>query len=204
MTAIGELPGAVAGRTAVVLGPARPLGPDDRGAVPEGMIPWLFPGDGRETYALLDAALIPGLPDMLEASGLAFRCLYLSDLAEELRDRAPYLVRLPPDHGLTRRLFTEATPPAGLWAEDCGIFVLSALPIEALVAHFRRFTRVEVSGGKRMFLRFWSAPVMSAFALHNEPDPLIEALLAPATLIYRDASSVAGPRLVALSAGEAG
>jgi hypothetical protein len=195
----GEAP-AVAGRRVAVLGAARPLGPDDRGAVPEPLVPVLFPGDGRETFALLDAALIPGLPDVLEASGLKFRCLYAGELAEDLRDRAPYLVRLAPDHGLTRRLFTEATPPAGLWAEDCGIFVLSAMPLDGLVAHFRRFTSVEVAGGKRMFLRFWSAPVMSAFAVHPEPDPLIAALLAPVTIVYRDASSVAGPRMVALSA----
>lgn len=193
---------APAGRScaATALPAAGPLTPADTGAVPADLLPHLFPGDGRGTFAVLDAGQIPGLPETLDASGLEFRCLYIGEGAEDLRDTAPYLVRLDPGHSLTRRLFTDGTPPAALWPVDYGVFALSALSVDDLRGHFRRFTQVSSPEGKRLFLRFWTAPVMTAFVSHGAPDPLISALLAKATLIFRDFASVRGPRIMALSA----
>ena len=44
------------------------------------------------TYAILDAAKAPGLPELLAASELEHRCLFKGDTYEELKDVAPWIV----------------------------------------------------------------------------------------------------------------
>jgi len=56
------------------------------------------------TYAILDAAKVVNFVEMLEASGLEHRCLFKGDAAEEMRDVAPYVVRLEEDNTFTRNL----------------------------------------------------------------------------------------------------
>lgn len=166
--------------------------------VPEDLAPALFP-ENKRTFAILDASQIQGLVDMMDAWEMEYRCLYKGQMAQELRDLAPYLVHLRPYHRLAGWLFKEGTAPNQLWATDYGCFVVSEAHIDTLQAHFRHYNTVQTDGtDHRLFLRFWSNPVLSAMARHPGPDPLISGLLAQGPIIFRDLSLVDGPEVKAL------
>lgn len=176
-------------------GPVDSLGPIN---VPEDLAPELFPKDKR-TYAILDASQIQGLPDMMEAWEMQYRCLYKGQMAEELRDLAPYLVHLRPYHRITGWLFKAGQAQNQLWEVDYGCFVLSEDDIDTLQAHFRHYNTVQTDGtDHRLFLRFWSNAVLCAMARHPGPDPLISGLLSHGPIIFRDLSLVDGPEVKAL------
>lgn len=59
-----------------------------------------------QTYTILDAATVANLPEMLESSGLEHRCLFKGPALEELKNVAPWLVRLEEGNAFTRSLFT--------------------------------------------------------------------------------------------------
>jgi Domain of unknown function (DUF4123) len=107
------------------------------------------------TYAILDAAKLPLLPDLLEQSGLQFRCLFKGKAYDTLKDAAPYLVQLTEDHAFTRSLFTAAGMPADLWGKDLGIYIRTRQTLDDLWTHFRKFTRLRDTRGKWYFWRFW-------------------------------------------------
>lgn len=167
--------------------------------VPDDLRPHLFP-DGMNTYAVLDAGHILGLPDMLSSSGLRNMCLYTGALAADARDLAPYLVALSPDARLTRQLMTQGDGPRDFWPLDYGLFITTRMDFDTAYAHFRKFTSVEdQDDGARLYFRFWSNAVMRAFARHSAPDPLISSLIGPCTLIFRDMERAEGTQVLALS-----
>jgi hypothetical protein len=176
-------------------------GPEDAMSpinVPEDLAPALFPADKR-TFAILDAAQIQGLVDMMDAWEMQYRCLYKGKLAEDLRDLAPYLVHLRPYHKLTGWLFKDGAAPSHLWDTDYGCFVLSEADIDTLQAHFRHYNTVQTDGSDhRLFLRFWSNPVLCAMARHPGPDPLISGLLGQGAIVFRDLTRVDGPAVKAM------
>ncbi|WP_179381730.1 DUF4123 domain-containing protein [Jannaschia marina] len=107
------------------------------------------------TYAVLDAARVPGLPEMLDGSGLDHACLFQGQAASELRDVAPWLVRLEESHGLTRALFTRGDGPNHLWDKEPGIFLRSQEALDAVRKHLRKFTKVRDEDGRWYYARFW-------------------------------------------------
>lgn len=168
-------------------------------SVPDKLKPHLFPEDGRRTYAILDAGVLQGLPEMLDASGLEFGCLYDGALAEELRDFAPYLVALKSDDPLTRRLLTDGTASTAWWPYDYGLFAISNAGFAEIRRHFRKFTSVQSEqAGQRVYLRFWNSATMVAMARFPQEDGLISALLAEHVLLFRDFSDLQGPTLFSL------
>jgi len=171
--------------------------------VPAELEPELFPQDGRHCHAILDGAVVPGLLDLIEASGLAHACLYQGPLAENSAELAPWIVTLRSDAPFTRRLFTASDQPSSLWGLDYGCFVSTRHSLAETRAHFRKFTSVEMASGKRVFLRFWSAPVLSAMARHGRYHGLIDSFLAPGRVIFRDLARIGAPRVFALSRGKA-
>ena len=152
------------------LGVAEPL------TVPPSLHEALFgqPGiiDGRavlplHTYAVLDAAKLPGLPEMLEASGLDHACLFLGIAAKDYRDVAPYLVRLQEGHGFTRKLFSQGDAPWEMWDAGLGIFLRSQGTLDELRRHLRKFTRVQddrAGGAAWVYLRFWEPTLLTVLA----------------------------------------
>ncbi len=181
---------------------------DQLGAWPQRNLPAdlelvLFPGDGQYCHAILDGAVVPGLVDQMAALDLDHECLYQGALAENSGDLAPWIVTLTPDAALTRRLFTSSDQPSSLWDLDYGCFVVTHHSLAETRAHFRKFTSVETEAGKRVFLRFWSAPVLSAMARHRHHHPLIDSFLAPGRVIFRDFARMDAPRIYALTREEA-
>lgn len=157
--------------------------------VPPDLEPVLFPQDGRDTFAILDAGALAGLPEILEESELEFKCLYTGELADELRDYAPYLVKLSADNRLTRALFTLGDGNMEWWGEDYGMFILASSNLEELWQQLRKFTYVKSeTTGKPVYLRFWSSAALSAMMRFAGPDPLIDGLLARNSVLFRSLS----------------
>lgn len=158
-------------------------------AVPPVLRAALF--GGAPCYALLDAAKHPLLAELIETSGCDYRCLFTGRAGNELRDVAPYLLRLTEDGAFTRRLFTATGRKDDLWRAAPGIFLRGAAGIDALHAHLRRFTRIRDEDGAWLYFRFWEPEVAGVYfpELDDRPDlarrwfhpagaPPIEAIVA--------------------------
>ena len=108
-----------------------------------------------QTFAILDAAKVMNLPELLEDRGLEHRCLFKGDAYDEMKDVAPWVVRLEEDNNFTRNLFTRSDAYWHLWGGEPGIYVRSRNTFERIYRHFRNFTRVQDETGKWYYWRFW-------------------------------------------------
>lgn len=123
--------------------------------VPEDIKEDLFTGEAA-TYAVLDAAKFPMLPEFLENSGLRHCCLFSGNAADKLRNVAPWLVELKEDCKFVRHLFTKSSREIDLGGREAGIFIKSSCNLEDVRAHLRYFTRLQDEEGRWKYFRFWS------------------------------------------------
>lgn len=132
------------------------------------------------TYAILDAAKIPNLVELLFVAGLEHRCLFKGAAFDELKDVAPWIVRLEEDNRFTRQLFTMGQMPWCLWDKEPGVYLRSSASLDDLWAHFRKFTRVQDEAGKWFVAKFWSGVLWAAFMRDDAliDMPLFHALTA--------------------------
>jgi hypothetical protein len=174
--AAGQVPGAAALQVETVPDIV-PL-PDQRGIhdkvnVPEALMQVLFgqPEPTRAeiaqaggdvaavpplgTFAIVDAARVRGLAMTIAGYGLEHKCLYQGEAYDNLRDVAPWIVRLTPDSTFTRNLFTQGDARWHLWDAGAGIFVRSRGALEDLARHFRKFTQPRLENGSQLFFRFY-------------------------------------------------
>ncbi|WP_179381126.1 DUF4123 domain-containing protein [Jannaschia marina] len=130
-----------------------PWGPDERdGGIPPTLLSCT--PKGHFLYAILDAAKVPGLTDVLAISDLDYRCLYKGD---ELAEVAPWIVRLEGDGSFLTKLFTDAGDadrPWAMWGREPGILLTSDAPIDVLHRHFRKMAVFPDSGPDKVFMRF--------------------------------------------------
>ncbi|UWQ79509.1 DUF4123 domain-containing protein [Leisingera sp. S132] len=143
------------------------FGADQPKTVPDILHPAIFgqPGLGDEpegkrrlnTYALLDAAKVPALLELLETSGLEHRCLFKGTAYDELKEAAPWIVRLEEGNSFTRSLFTHSDAPWHLWDAEPGLYLRSRGTLEQMWQQLRKFTRVRDENGKWFYFRFWEA-----------------------------------------------
>lgn len=117
-----------------------------------------------QTYAILDAAKVTNLPELLERSGLEHRCLFKGAAYDELKNVAPWIVRLEEDNAFTRNLFTRSDAHWHLWDKEPGIYVRSRGTLDDMWRHFRRFTRVQDEKGNWAYFNFWHGYVPHALA----------------------------------------
>jgi hypothetical protein len=136
-----------------VLGPAEPA--------TEAKVP--------ATFAIIDAAKVINLPEILDASELRHACLFDGAAKAEMGSVAPWLVQLTDDHPLTRGLFSRGKGPLQLWDEAPGIFVRSDATFDAVRQHFRKFTKVRDGTGKWYFFRFWEPAFIAGLLRHGDP-----------------------------------
>lgn len=118
--------------------------------------------ENRQIYAVIDAAKTLFLEDILDASGLPYRSLYLE---AGLNEVAPYLVQLDKDHRLTSRLFAFdlADPdPRDLLDKEASIIISSSLGLEELCGKLRRYTMLPEETGVRRYFRFSETGMLDA------------------------------------------
>lgn len=115
------------------------------------------------SYAILDAAKVPSLPEMLEASGMDHRCLFKGDTYNELKDVAPWIVQLEDGNSFTRNLFIKSDTPWHLWGKEPGIYVRSRGTLDDLWKHFRKFTKIKDGAGKWYYWRFWEPKTIAYY-----------------------------------------
>ncbi|MEO1379574.1 MAG: DUF4123 domain-containing protein, partial [Pseudomonadota bacterium] len=115
------------------------------------------------TYAVLDAAKILGLPELLENTDLDHDCLFQGTAAEELRHAAPWIVKLEENNRFTRALFTKGSGPRDLWDSDPGIFCRSKHTLDDVRKHLRKFTKVRDGHGRWLYFRFWEGVPLRAY-----------------------------------------
>lgn len=102
-------------------------------------------------YAVLDGAMIDGLPQRLQQAASDAACLFEGPLDPMLSAAAPYLVRLEPDSAATRMALREG------WNDHWGIVLVAdpAVDRHAMRAHLRRMLRVSAPNGSSMLFRFY-------------------------------------------------
>ena len=123
----------------------------------EQLRPHLFPGDGTNTYAILDGASIPDLLDKLDECQPEYVCLYAGELEPDVEECAPYLVRLDPDSEFTRWVIDEG------WGKHWGIFATSPADLRAMRKHFRTFLLVKDPEGKTLYFRYYDPRVLAIY-----------------------------------------
>lgn len=132
------------------------------------------------TYAILDAAKISDLPELLEHSGLDHRCLFKSRAQDDYGTVAPWLVELDPNSRLLRQLFTRAEGPGHFWDAEAAVFVRTRAGIDPLWRHLRKFTQLRDAAGQMRYFRFWQADLLlDILALDRDQTAVARAFLAP-------------------------
>lgn len=155
--------------------------------VPDALLrPLLEPAD-IPTYAIIDAAKVTNLAEMLVGSGLPHRCLFKGAAYDEYKDVAPWLIQIKGDNDFTRNLFTASDAPWHLWDMVQGIYLRSDAQFDDIWAHFRKFTKVRDPKGKWYYFRFWEAPYLTGL-LHNGDPTTIARLLSIGPLLTCDPS----------------
>jgi hypothetical protein len=117
----------------------------------------LFADQDTQVFAVLDGASIPDLRMSLYRHQPEHVCLYRGDLADDMAEVAPYLVRLEKDTEFTNWVFTQG------WGEHWGIFALADQPLRELRQHFRRFLTVYGPENKPLLFRYYDPRVLRVY-----------------------------------------
>lgn len=142
----------------------------------------LWARDGARVHAVIDAALVPGLPTRLQESGCDFDCLRPGLLNPIQAAQAAYIVQLKPDAPLLEWLLGEASKSFPGW----GVLMISQRPLLAMREHARKLAEVSTPEGQRRPWRWWD---------HG----LLEALLPSLSPAQRDQFFAPSQSLVAVS-----
>lgn len=131
------------------------LGSTEPLTTPEGLREVLFGQPDTGTYAIIEAARFRYLPEILESSELEYRCLFKNAAYDELKDVAPWIVRLDEKHSLTRNLLTRSDAYWHLWDDEPALYLRSRASLAELWQHLRKFTRIQDQRGQWFYFRFW-------------------------------------------------
>ncbi len=126
---------------------------------------YLFRNDAH-SYAVLDGASVPNLPNRLHETEAINVCLMTGDLPPDLVYAAPYLVYLEPGDAFTEWLISES------WGKHWGIFVQSPISFTGIRKKFRSLLIVNNEEGNPMIFRFYDPRVLSPFLLTCAADQL--------------------------------
>jgi hypothetical protein len=125
--------------------------------VVRGVMERLFADPALSTYVILDGASVPDLLGKLEEHAPEHVCLYRGELAPDLAECAPYLVRLTSESPFTHWVVEEG------WGKHWGIFALAASDLERMRRHFRTFLMVQSPEGKRLYFRYYDPRVLREY-----------------------------------------
>ena len=111
----------------------------------------VFGQPARAVYAVMDGAMIDGLPGRLAQIAPDAACLFEGALDPMLSAAAPWLVKLDPDSSATQMAMREG------WNGHWGIVLVTdaGLDLRTVRAHLRRVLRVRAPDGASMLFRFY-------------------------------------------------
>ena len=111
----------------------------------------VFGNPARAVYAVMDGAMIAGLPARLAQIAPDAACLFEGALDPMLSAAAPWLVKLDPGSAVTQMALRDG------WNGHWGIVLLTdaGLDLRAVRAHLRRVLRVRAPDGSSMLFRFY-------------------------------------------------
>lgn len=115
--------------------------------------------DAAHTYAVLDGASVPGLPQKLYEMGPPNLCLYRGELSDDLIHVAPYVVLLEAGSGFADWLLSEC------WGKHWGIFAQSRVSPVGMRKHLRGLLTVNDAEGNPMLFRYYDPRVLQPFLL---------------------------------------
>jgi hypothetical protein len=122
----------------------------------ESVAKFLFPDDQPNTFVILDGASVPGLPETLHRLQPEHECLFRGELEPDMREVAPYLVRLEPDSEFSDWVIEKG------WGKHWGIFALSPADLRTMRQHFRSLLVVYDPEGNPRRFRYYDPRVLSA------------------------------------------
>ena len=128
----------------------------------------LFGADGANDevgacYAVLDSGVLINVVELAEAQGNVGACLFTGELANEMRDQAPYVHRLDQTNRFAGNVITASDAPWHLWGKGGMILMSSHASRDAVQAHWRKFTRMLDVLGKGYYFRFWEPDMLLGF-----------------------------------------
>ena len=145
--------------------------------VPEALEAAIFsppaaPDGGPEplhSYAIVEAARVRHLPEILRNSDLAHRCLFKGEAFDSMKEVAPWLVQLREGSSFTRSLFTRSKAHWHLWDSEPALYIRSRASIDQLWQHLRKFTRIRDAHGRWFYCRFWEPKWAEALLVAMKP-----------------------------------
>lgn len=108
-------------------------------------------------YAILDGARDPRIYASVLTSGCEHECLYTGELEADLRQTAPYLLRIDRDKPYLRQLIERG------WGDNWGIFLRSTAPFKALRRHLRGFLMVYDPNIRPLYFRYYDPRVLRMY-----------------------------------------
>lgn len=111
----------------------------------------VFGHKARAVYAVLDGAMIEGLPERLGKIAPDAACLFEGALDPMLSAAAPYVVKLDPDSAATQLALREG------WNGHWGIVLVTdaGMDLRSVRSHLRKVLRVRAPDGASMLFRFY-------------------------------------------------
>jgi hypothetical protein len=126
-------------------------------AITEALGAALFTEDGASAFAVIDGASVQGLLDKLYGLQPEFACLYRGELAPDMAEVAPYLVRLERASEFADWLVSEG------WGKHWGVFALAHASLREMRRHFRSFLTVYDPEGKPLLFRYYDPRVLRVY-----------------------------------------
>lgn len=126
---------------------------------------WPRGGERNEVYAVLDGARDRRIENLLRIWGLEHTCLYGEAIGPELRNAAPFLVRLERGGETTEQLIERA------WGNAWGVFAVApaGTGMRKVERHCKRLLRVLDERGEVMLFRYYDPRVMRVFWVCASP-----------------------------------
>lgn len=164
-------------------------------SISDEVMEFLFEAGGAGVFAVLDGASVPGLLDKLHQARPEFECLYRGELAPDMAEVAPYLIRLERKAEFTTWLLAEG------WGKHWGIFVCTPADLFTMRQHFRRFLMVHDSTGTALYFRFYDPRVLREYLPTCDREQLTE-MFGPVASYVTEGEKPGGLLCFRLKSGE--
>lgn len=117
----------------------------------------LFSDRAVDVYAVIDGAAVKELRYKIWKMQPESCCLWAGELAPDMQEVAPYLIKLEKYSEFTDWLMTNG------WGENWGIYLSTHLNFKQIRKHLRKFLVAKGANGETLLFRFYDPRVMAVF-----------------------------------------